>query len=137
MTKNILSKRILLYEFTGFGFVILFLWLNELIDIPHLILGAQATPINIPESIFETVIVLLLFIMVTMFNYKILKRLKYLEGFIILCSYCKKIRVEESWIPIEVYIRDHSEAQFSHSLCKECRDEHYGSILDKDRSSKI
>ena len=27
---------------------------------------------------------------------------------------------EGTWCPVDVYVRDHSEAQFSHGLCSEC-----------------
>jgi hypothetical protein len=48
-------------------------------------------------------------------------RVKHLEGIIPICSYCKKIRDDEaSWQQMEQYISDHSEAQFSHSICPEC-----------------
>lgn len=50
-----------------------------------------------------------------------LSKVRQLEGIIPICSYCKKIRDDEkSWQQMEVYISDHSEAQFSHGICPEC-----------------
>ena len=44
-----------------------------------------------------------------------------LGSFLPICANCKKIREDDdSWTPIEVYIRDHSETEFSHSICPEC-----------------
>ncbi len=38
-----------------------------------------------------------------------------------ICARCKKIRDDRNqWQPVEVFIRDHSEAQFTHSLCPDC-----------------
>jgi hypothetical protein len=49
-----------------------------------------------------------------------------LGGFIPICSHCKKIRDNASkWVEIETYIRDHSEAEFSHSICPQCLGELY------------
>jgi hypothetical protein len=46
---------------------------------------------------------------------------KMLGGFIPICSNCKRIRDNASkWVEIETYIRDHSEAKFSHSICPQC-----------------
>ena len=46
---------------------------------------------------------------------------KKLSGFLPICSSCKKIRDDEGyWNQIESYIRDHSEAEFSHGICPEC-----------------
>ncbi len=48
-------------------------------------------------------------------------QVKTLRGLIPICMNCKKIRDDEGyWHQLEVYIRDHSEAEFSHGLCSEC-----------------
>ena len=50
-----------------------------------------------------------------------LDEVKTLRGFIPICSNCKKIRDDEGyWNQIETYLRDHSEATFSHGICPEC-----------------
>lgn len=47
--------------------------------------------------------------------------IKKLSGFLPICASCKKIRDDTGyWNQIETYIRDHSEAEFTHSLCPEC-----------------
>ena len=49
------------------------------------------------------------------------RRTRKLSGVLTICLYCKRIRdAEGTWRPVEVYVRDHSEAQFSHGLCSEC-----------------
>ncbi len=50
-----------------------------------------------------------------------MSRLKVLSGLLPICASCKKIRDDKGyWNQIEAYIRDHSEAEFSHSICPEC-----------------
>ncbi len=50
-----------------------------------------------------------------------LAKVRLLSGFLPICSVCKKIRDDQGyWQQIEAYIRDHSEAEFSHSYCPEC-----------------
>jgi len=50
-----------------------------------------------------------------------LAEIKKLRGILPICSSCKKIRDDKGyWNQIEVYIRDHSEAEFSHGICPEC-----------------
>ena len=50
-----------------------------------------------------------------------LANVRQLEGFLSICSYCKRIRTEEqSWEQMERYISDHSHAQFSHGICPSC-----------------
>lgn len=44
-----------------------------------------------------------------------------LRGILPICAYCKKIRNDEGyWNEVEIYIRQHSEAQFSHGICPDC-----------------
>ncbi len=50
-----------------------------------------------------------------------LARVKTLSGFLPICASCKKIRDDQGyWRQIEAYIRDHSEAEFSHCICPDC-----------------
>ena len=45
-----------------------------------------------------------------------------LSGLLPICASCKKIRDEkDNWEHLETYIRDHSEADFTHSICPDCR----------------
>lgn len=49
-----------------------------------------------------------------------------LQGILPICCFCHKIRNDqESWEQIEKYISKHTEAEFSHSVCPECRAVHY------------
>ena len=44
-----------------------------------------------------------------------------LGGLLPICANCKKIRDDRGyWNQIETYVREHSEADFSHSICPEC-----------------
>jgi two-component system, response regulator PdtaR len=50
-----------------------------------------------------------------------LLQVRKLSGLLPICASCKKIRDKEGgWQHIEDYISDHSEADFSHSICPQC-----------------
>ena len=50
-----------------------------------------------------------------------LGKVRTLSGFLPICSSCKKVRDDKGyWNQIEAYIRDHSEAEFTHSMCPDC-----------------
>ena len=52
-----------------------------------------------------------------------LANVKLLQGLLPICCYCKKIRNDQNyWQQVDTYIADHSEAQFTHGICPECRD---------------
>lgn len=132
MTKKSLTKTILLYESIGFGIVILFLWADEVFDLPHHILGAPATPINWLESALESTLTLGLGIFTIILTWNLLKRIKYLEGFVPVCLFCKRVRVNDQWMDMETYIIEHSEAEITHSLCPDCAEKYYGEFRSKD-----
>jgi len=57
-------------------------------------------------------------------------QVKTLRGFLPICSSCKKIRDDKGyWNQIESYIKEHSEAEFSHSICPACAEKLYGEYL--------
>ncbi|MDZ7695863.1 MAG: hypothetical protein U5R49_02690 [Deltaproteobacteria bacterium] len=44
-----------------------------------------------------------------------------LGAFLPICANCKSIRESDgTWIPIEEYIRDHADTEFSHGICPAC-----------------
>lgn len=50
-----------------------------------------------------------------------LSKIKTLSGMLPICASCKKIRDDKGyWKQIEVYVREHTEAEFSHGLCPDC-----------------
>ena len=53
-------------------------------------------------------------------------RIKKLKGLIPICSTCKKIRDDKGyWNKLESYIEEHSEAEFTHSMCPACEERFY------------
>ena len=57
---------------------------------------------------------------------KALAEVKVLSGLLPICSFCKKIRDNEGyWQAIEMYIREHSAAEFTHGICDDCFEKHF------------
>jgi sigma-B regulation protein RsbU (phosphoserine phosphatase) len=52
-----------------------------------------------------------------------LSHIKRLQGLLPICSYCKRIRDDQKyWQEIELYISEHSDAEFSHVICPDCNE---------------
>jgi PAS domain S-box-containing protein len=63
---------------------------------------------------------------------KSISKIKTLSGLLPICASCKKIRNDYGyWEQIEIYIRDHSEADFSHGICPECAKKLYPEFYKK------
>ena len=58
-----------------------------------------------------------------------LTEVKTLRGILPICMHCKKIRDDEgAWRQLEVYIREHTNADFSHGMCEPCAKQMYPEI---------
>lgn len=120
-------KSVVFYEMTGFAIIFLFLWLDEIYDLPHYWFKSMATPVNLVESIFESIMILMVGFACIKRTLGFLSKIQILEGLLPICSSCKKIRDgEKGWQPIETYIEQRSNASFTHGLCQECMDKLYG-----------
>jgi phosphoserine phosphatase RsbU/P len=55
-----------------------------------------------------------------------LAKIRKLSDLLPICMYCKKIRDDKGyWSELEAYIRENTDTEFSHSICRECAQKHY------------
>jgi PleD family two-component response regulator len=61
-----------------------------------------------------------------------LSRIKTLSGLLPICASCKKIRDNNgTWIHIESYIKNNTDADFTHGVCPECAIKLYPEVFSK------
>ena len=66
-----------------------------------------------------------------------IEKVNTLSGLLPICASCKKIRDDNGyWQQVEMYIREHSEAEFTHSLCPDCVKKLFPELYKEDRSYK-
>jgi GAF domain-containing protein len=57
------------------------------------------------------------------------RELKTLEGLLPICAKCKKIRDDDQqWVPVDTYLHEHSDVDFTHSLCPGCAQFYFGQV---------
>ena len=122
LSRRKITRRTLLFQAIGFGLVIALLWLDECLDLPYLLVGAQPTPFNWRESILESVIVLIIGGQTCVWMYDALGRIQHLEKFVAVCPKCNRVYVRDQWAPIEASGTGYSDARFSQELCPNCED---------------
>ncbi len=68
---------------------------------------------------------------------KAMDEVKILGGLIPICAECKRIRDDKGfWQRVEVYIRDRSDAEFTHGICPECVEKLYPKFNEKMKKKK-
>jgi len=66
-------------------------------------------------------------------TWKLIQRIKYFERFLVICSSCKKVRIDDRWVSIEYVITKNSEVNLSHGVCPQCAETLYGKFLKKGK----
>ena len=126
MNKRSTKLTVIFWEIIGFATVILLLWVDEILDLPYHLLGTTATPINWVESLLETLFVIILGWIVIVRSKRTLRRIRYLEGFLPVCSFCNRICADGVWMPIHQYLDQQTGVRAFHRLCPECEKEKFG-----------
>jgi hypothetical protein len=109
-------------EIIGFALVILLIWVDEYVDLPHLLLGAPATPMRLSEALLEAGTTLVLGVGVIVASWRKNQRIAYLESLLLICGSCRRVDVNGRWLPFEEYVRQRDHLVTTHGVCPTCFD---------------
>ncbi len=57
------------------------------------------------------------------------EEVKSLSGLLPICAWCKNIRNDQGyWTQLEAFLNEHTEAEFSHSICPGCMEAHFAEM---------
>lgn len=119
MNQKTILRRLLVYEALGFAILILISWLDEICDLPSLLFGGTPGH-NWHEAALETFIIIAAGVPTFLLTRRMARRLVYLEGFLRMCSWCRKIGVHDHWVSVEEYFNREFKTQTSHGVCPDC-----------------
>lgn len=103
----------------GFSAMIVLTWLAELLRIPHYVFGEPFEP-NWHRAMLRTLVVLLTWAWVHWSIKRLLKRLYYLEEFLQVCAWCRRVSHDGQWMNMETYFKSNFATRTSHGICPEC-----------------
>lgn len=131
---NMIARKVLWYEASAIFFIMAIIWIDEILDIPYVLLDGPPTPINWRESLFESLIIVIIGMVILQHTYHLLTRLSHLESILPVCPSCKKIRVDqEFWQDIEKYVHERVKADSLYGICPDCLKKYYPEM---DRTKK-
>ncbi len=117
------TSRIVILEMVGFAAVIAVIWLDELADLPYYLGVAASMPPRVPEAWLESGLVVIVCAGVIASTIWLLGRIVRLESYIVMCAWCRRVRVDGRWITFEEYLSEKDNLQTSHGLCSACAEE--------------
>jgi len=129
--KKTRDISILWIEAVGFLILIVLSWITEAARIPHLLFNEAFTP-NWDRAVLRTLVILAVWTAVHLATRRLLKRLHYLEEFLRVCSWCRKVGHGEKWVMLEEYFDSKFATPTTHGMCPDCMAKKIQEIDDED-----
>lgn len=134
--KTSFSSRVVFVESAGFVILLALTWLDESAHLPSLLFGGPRMEANWREAGLESVMILLVGVLVLWFTRRVLLRLDYLEQFIRVCAWCRKIQLDGKWVSLEDFLNTGLDATCTHGMCPDCSVKFVANIPNIDAGQK-
>jgi hypothetical protein len=128
MKKNSQLTKVVLYQNLGFLGIIILCFLDELLKLPALIFSDHPFAFVYRRSTLEMLLVLGVWFLVSMSTRRILERVRYLEKFMRVCAWCRRINYHDEWMRLEEFMQQGFDTPTTHGICTECLEKQKAAI---------
>jgi hypothetical protein len=116
------EPKILLYQGIGFLTIIALSWLDDWLGLSSLIFGEHPWLPEFHQSALVMLFILVTWLLVANATRRVLERVKYLERFMRVCAWCRRIDYKGRWVKLEEFLQQSFDTPTSHGICQECFD---------------
>ena len=120
MKKNSQLTRIVLYQNLGFLGIMVISYLDELLKLPTLLFSEHPFAFLFRRSTLDILLILAVWFLVSTSTRRILERIRYLEKFMRVCAWCRRINFKGEWMPLEEFMRQGFDTPTTHGICTVC-----------------
>ena len=120
MKKNSQLTRIVMYQNLGFLCILLICYMDDLLKLPTLVFSENPFAFLYRRTTLDILLVLAVWFLVSTSTRRILERIRYLEKFMRVCAWCRKINYQGEWMPLEEFMRQGFDTPTTHGICKDC-----------------
>lgn len=113
-------QKALLWHSLGFFTIVILTWAEELFTFMHQVLGREAHLPNFQEAAIKTALITAVWALSGWEIYRLVSRLSYLESFLHICAWCRKIEHDDKWMTIEAHLANQTGNKVSHGICPDC-----------------
>ena len=117
---NALRRLALVLQVAGFVLVAGVIWLDEAIDLPHLLFRASPTPFRPEEALFEMLLLGLTAAASILVTSAILRRLAYVETLVRFCPSCQRVLRRGEWTSVSDFFQDEEADALRYGVCPDC-----------------
>jgi|SRR5665213_800367 len=136
MKKNSQLTRIVLYQNLGFLCILAICYLDDLLKLPALIFSGHPFAFAYRRSTLDILLVLAVWFLVSRSTNRILDRISYLEKFMRVCAWCRRINFKGEWMPLEEFMRQGFDTPTTHGICTDCRHVQEAAIVKAKQARK-
>src|SRR5690348_1935896 len=119
MLRSAVLRRTLWLESAGFLLIVAIIWMDEILDLPHLLFGATPTP-RLGEAWLESILTATVGAAIVSITYRAFRRIEYLESLVVICAWCRRVRADREWLSMEEFLERQHNAQTTHGICEGC-----------------
>jgi hypothetical protein len=128
MKKNSQLTRVILYQNLGFLGILVLCYLDDLLKLPALIFSDHPFAFLFRRTTLEILLVLAVWFLVSTSTRRILEHLNYLEKFMQVCAWCRRIHYQGEWMRLEEFMRQGFDTPTTHGICSECLQQQQAAI---------
>lgn len=118
--KNSRLNKVISYQNLGFLAIILICFFNDLLKFPQLVLSDHPQAALFRESTFEILLVFAVWYLVSSSTRRVIERIRYLEKFMRVCAWCRRIDYQGRWLPLEEFLQHGFDTPTTHGICQDC-----------------
>ena len=119
-SRRVVLRRILVLESVAFLVIVAIIWLDEWLDLPHILFRAPPTPFRVQEALLESILTMIVGTGVVSVTWRAFRRIEYLESLIVMCAWCRRVREGGEWLTVEAFLERQHHAQTTHGICETC-----------------
>jgi hypothetical protein len=113
-------QKALFWQGVGFLIMVVLTWSDAIFDLAHEILGLPHREVDINRTSITTVVIVLLWMFSAYKIYLVVSRLSYLESFLHVCAWCRRIEHDAQWLSLEAHFTQKTGGKVSHGICPDC-----------------
>lgn len=109
-----------MYQNIGFLGIMFICYLDDLLKLPQLIFSENHFAFLYHRSTLNILLVLAVWFLVSTSTRRVLERIQYLEKFMRVCSWCRRIDYKGVWMKLEDFMQQGFDTPTTHGICPEC-----------------
>lgn len=136
MDKTSRLGKVMLCQNLGFLAIIGLCYIDDLIRLPALIFQTHPFAFRFQRSTVEMLLILAVWLLVNASTRRILERIRHLEKFLRVCSWCRRIDYKGHWMPLEEFMEQGFDTPTTHGICGDCLKTQQDALERAKRQSK-